>query len=179
MVAVPLTPAIERDQEQAGPLEVTQALRPVGITEKGITQWRAELFEYRGASQEPLGLLGYLHQRLAIQVVGHEPVVAGYRQRPCVTVPRNHRGEVEACGPAFRPFGQLRGLLVGHADMSLREDLLSAGRVEGQVTGQQLHRLTGGAQPWQVRLLGTTRSDQLGPRGNPRDDHAEHVVAGR
>ncbi len=63
--------------------------------------------------------------------------------------------------------------------MRLRENLLGPGRVQGQVGRHELQRVSGRPQPWQVRLLETTRRHQLRALGNARDHHAQHIVTGR
>ena len=179
VVAVPLPPTVERDQEHVRGLEAAQ-LGPARLMLRGGRR-RAERTVDRAppCAAGTAGALGQSNERLAVQVVGHVPVVAGDRQRLAVAVARDHRREVEADRPAFGPFGHSGGQLRGEADVCLREDLLGAGRVEGQVARQELQRVTRSPQPRQVRLLGTTRRDQLGASRNPRDHHAQHIVTGR
>ena len=179
MVAVPLPPTVERDQEQARRLEARSCSCAPDSPRSGIAQRRTQLIEHRRAPQEPLGALGQLGQRLAVQVVGHVPVVTGDRQRLAVAVARDQRGEVEADRPAFGPLGHRGRQLRSEADVRRGEDLLGAGRVEGQVARPELQRVARRPQPRQVRLLGTTRRDQLRASRDPRDHHAQHVVTGR
>ena len=131
------------------------------------------------APQEPLGLLGLVGQRLAVEVVGDVPVVTGDRQRLAAIGPRDQRREVEADRPTLGPFRHGGGQLVIEADARFREDLRGAGRVEGQVGRDELERVSRSAKSRQVRLLRTTCRDQLRASGNPRHDHAQHIVTVR
>jgi hypothetical protein len=177
VVAVPLSPTIQRDQERVRGLDATKPLLSARFFEECIAERGTELIEHRRAPEEPLCALGQLTQRLAVQVVGHISVVTGNRQP--LAVARDHCCEVEAGRPAFGPFGHRGHLLASEADVCLREDLLGAGRVEGQIARPELQRFTGSPQPRQVRLLPTARRDQLRALRNPRDHHAQHIVTGR
>ena len=55
----------------------------------------------------------------------------------------------------------------------------SAGWRQGQVSRLELQCVPRSPQPWQVRLRGATRHDDLRALGYPRDHHAQYVVAGR
>ncbi len=133
VIAVPLAPPIERNQEQTRGLEFAQPLLPARFLEEGIAQRTRQLIEDRGAPQELLKTRGQLHQRLAVEVVGHVPIVTGNGQRLTVTVARDQRSEVDADRPALGPFGDGDSQLTSKAYVCLREDLLGAGRVQGQV----------------------------------------------
>ena len=54
VVAVPLAPTVERDQEQVRGLEVAQLLLRARLAEEGIAERSTQLVEHRGAPQEPL-----------------------------------------------------------------------------------------------------------------------------
>ena len=178
VVAVPLPPTVERDQERAGRLEVAQPLLRARLADDRIAQRSTQLIEHRRAPQEPLLIFGQLHQRLAVQVVGHVPIVSGDRQ-PLAAVARQQRSEVQADRPALGPCGHRRRLLAAEVDVGLREDVLGAGRVEGQVAGEELQRVTRSPQPGQMGLLGTARGDQLRSSRNARDRDAQHIVTVR
>ena len=122
---------------------------------------RAQLVEHRGAPQESLCVLGQQRQRLAVEVVGDVPIVAGDRRIVAVAVARDHRGEVEADRPPFGPFGDRGGHVGTEVEVGLREDLCGAGRVEGQVVCRELECVTRRSQSWQVRLFGATGGDEL------------------
>ena len=94
-------------------------------------------------------------------------------------VPRDQRGEVQANRPTLRPCDHRDRFLPGQADAGRREDLPGAVRAERKVSRDKLHRITGGPQPGQLRLLGPAGGDQLRTAGDPGDDHAEYVVTGR
>ena len=134
VVAVPLPSTVERNQEQARGLEAAQ-LRvggsPRSASASGADSWSST----DGAAQEPLGALGQLQQRLAVEVVGDEPIVAGDRRRLAVAVTRDQRREVEADRPSFGALGDLGSDLGSELISCVREDLLGAGRVEREVAG--------------------------------------------
>ena len=50
VVAVPLSPTIQRDQERVRALELAEAILAARIVEEGVAQGRTELIEHRGAS---------------------------------------------------------------------------------------------------------------------------------
>ena len=178
VVSVPLPPAVERDQEQTGGLQAAQILSRAGGFENGVAERAAELIEHGRAAQEPLQILRLLAQRLAVQIVGHVPVITGDGRLFAVALFRDQSGEVEAGRPAFGPFAHRGRQLRTQADLRVGEDLLGARPIQCQVTGPELQRITRGPQPRQVRLLGTAAGGQQRPAGNPRDHHAQHVVAG-
>ena len=179
VVAIPPAPTVQRHQEQARRLQVAKLRGRTGLVEDGVAQRSAELIEHRGASQEPLNTLRQLHQRFAVEVVGHVPIVTGDRQHVASTVLGDQRGQVEPDRPSFGPDGHGGGQLRCDVHMGLREDLLGARGVQGQVAGRDLHRVARSPQPGQVGLLGTTRRDQLRTVRYARDHHAEHIVTGR
>ena len=179
MVAVPLSPPVERDQEQTRRLEAAQPLLRPRLPDNGIAQRSTQLLEHRRTTQEPLITLGQPHHRLAIEVVGHVPVVTGDRQRLTTAVSRDHRRQVQTDGPALGAFSQRGGQLSSEADVGVGEDLLGTGRVERQMARPELQHVTRRPQPRQVRLLGTTRRDHLRTSRHPRDHHPQGVVTVR
>ena len=175
VVAVPLPPPVERDQEQARRLEVAQPLLRVWFAEESITQRSTQLVEHRRAPQEPLVTRGELHQRLAVQVVGHVPIGSGDRQTLAAAVASEQRREVQADRPAFRPCGHRGRLFTGQVDVCLREDLLGASRVEGQVAQQE----TPPHHPKPAAGAGeAARNDSprpiVSPEESPRSPHSTH-----
>ena len=150
-------------------LQVAKLRIRTRLVQDGVAQRSAQLVENRGAPQEPLNILRQLHQRLAVQVVGHVPIITGDRRHVASAVPRDQRGQVKADRPSFGPGGHRRRLLMRDVYVGFREDLLRARHVEGQVGGRDLHRIARSPQPRQVGLLGATRRDQLRTlQGSPR-----------
>ena len=179
VVAIPPPPTVQRHQEQTRRLQVAQLRGRTGVVADGVAQRSAQLIEHRGAPQEPLHRLRQLHQRLAVQVVGHIPILTGDGQHLTSTVLRDQRGQVEPDRPSFRPGGHGGGQPRGEAHVGLREDLLRTRSVQGQVAGRNFHRVTRNPQPGQMRLLGATRRHQLRTVRNPRDHHAQHIMTSR
>ena len=77
VVAIPLAPPVERHQELVGGLEVPEVGLRVRSAEDGIAERTGQLVEDRGAAQELLDVLGLSGERLPVEVVGDEPVIAG------------------------------------------------------------------------------------------------------
>ena len=86
VVAIPPAPAVQRDQEQARRLQVAKLRLRARLVEDRVAQRSTQLVEHRRAPQEPLNTFRQLHQRLAVQVVGHVPIVTGDRQHVAVAV---------------------------------------------------------------------------------------------
>ena len=179
VVAEPLAPAIERDEERVRSLEPAQLPLCARLSEHGLTQRSAQLIEHRRATKEPLIVLGQLAQRLAIQIVRDVPVVPRDRRCQAALVAGDESRQVQADRPAFGAFGHRRRLFARQRDVCAREDLFGSGRVESKVAHSDVERITRRSQARDVRLFGTARCDQLGAARNSRDHHAEHVVAGR
>ena len=124
----------------------------------------AELIEHGRAAQEPLDGLRLLGQGLAVQVVGHVPVVTGDGLRLAAALLGDQGGEVEADRPA-----SVRSVTTA-ASSGVRltcafEKICRAPPHQGQLAGPEFQRISRGAQPRQVRLLGTARGGQLRPGG--------------
>ena len=161
VVAIPLAPAIERDEEQVRGLELAKLRVRVRRLENGVAQRARELVEHRGAPQEPLGGLRELFQRHAVEVVGDVAIVAGHRVHVRWALLRDQRGEVEPDRPSLGALGHRGRQLGGEVHLGLREDVLGGRRVEGQVACSELEGVTRGPKPGQVRLLGAARRDEL------------------
>ena len=179
MVAVPLAPTVERDHEQVRCLQPPKLRVSVTPLEERIAEGGTELIQDRRTPQEALNILRQLHERLAVEVIGHVSVVPGDRRRLVRALVRDQRSEVQARRPTLGALGHRLRHRRAELDLRLREDLARARRVEGEVAGAELHRLTLRPQPGQVRLLVTARSDELRPRRDPRDRDPQRVVAGR
>ena len=166
VVAIPLAAAVERDQEEVRGLEVAQLGVGVRCSHDSVTEWGRELVEHRGAPQELLGGLGELGQGLPIEVVGDVAVIAGHR----VEVASWLSFAIRAArySPAGHP--SVRAVTASassgaRATLACGEDVLGRRRVERQVAGSELERVTRGPQARQVRLLGTAGGDELGALG--------------
>src|SRR4051812_80974 len=96
VVAIPLSPTIQRHQERVGGLELAQAIVANRIFHEGVAKWSTQLIEHRSAPQESLQALRKLAQRLTVEVVGHEAIVTGDRRTLAVAGSGDHRREVEA-----------------------------------------------------------------------------------
>src|SRR6266700_6910293 len=68
VVAVPLSPTVERDHEQAAGLQAAQLPRRIRGPEDGIADRTRKLIEYSRAPQEPLNVPRLPGQGLAVQV---------------------------------------------------------------------------------------------------------------
>ena len=108
VVPIPPTVTVHRHQEQAARLQLPQPGLGAWLAENRVAQRTGQLVEHRRTSQEPLDVLGQLHQRLAVQVVGHIPVVTGDRHLTS-GVPGDQCGQVEPGRPPLGPRGHGRG----------------------------------------------------------------------
>ncbi len=167
VVAVPLAPAVERDQEDVRGLQVAQLLLRTRLGEEGIAERSTELVEHRGVPQEPLRLLGDLGQRFAVQVVGHVAILTRDRERLPVALARDRRRQVKADRPALGPLRHRSSHVAGEADLGPEKICSAPADVEGQVAGHELQRVARAPQPGQMGLLGPARRHQLGAWGIP------------
>ena len=124
VVAIPLAAAVERDQERVRRLQTRgAAVLARGSAEDRIAQRTRQLIEHGRTAQELLRRLGLPRQRLAVQVVGHIPIVARRSSPLSGALLGDQRGEVEPDRPAFGAFGDGRGQLGGEFDLRVGEDL--------------------------------------------------------
>ena len=101
VVAIPLAPTVERDHEQVRGLQAPKLRVPAALLEERIAERGTELIQHRRTPQEALNVLGQLHERLAVEVVGDVPVVPGDRAAPC---PRSRsRSARRGTGPRANP----------------------------------------------------------------------------
>src|SRR5437764_14718588 len=77
MVAIPLTPVVERDDEKVSSFQVFQDPLPIAFARDGIAQRAAESVENRGSQEEAPDVLGLGLQYLFDEIVGDGTVVAG------------------------------------------------------------------------------------------------------
>src|SRR5918993_3947444 len=105
VVAIPPSPSIQRHQEQAPRLQLPKSGMRTWLVEYRVALGSRQLVEDRRAEEEPLNIFRQLHQRLAVQVVSHVPIVTGDRRWVAVTVPSDQRGQVEADRPSLGSCG--------------------------------------------------------------------------
>ena len=106
MVAVALPVGVERDEQEVGPLQLQQPRRRPGLLEQGVAELTRQPVQHRGARQERERLGGEIVEHGLLQVVGHQPVVAGERGdagRGIAQHTEAQGGEPQPCGPALRP----------------------------------------------------------------------------
>jgi hypothetical protein len=133
VVAVPLSPTIQRDEERVRGLELAQAILAASLFDEDVAQWGTQLIEHRGASQESLRALRELAQRLTVKVIGHETVITRNRRTVTMAGSGDHRGQVEASWPSFGPLRSNGSFLVRGADVCFSEDLLGRRDIQGQL----------------------------------------------
>src|SRR4051794_7698884 len=85
MVAIPLAPVVERDDEEIASLEIFQNALPVALARERIAQWSAESVDDRGFQKEAPDAFGLRTQHLFDEIVGDVAVTAG----ECVDAPAN------------------------------------------------------------------------------------------
>ena len=121
VVAIPLAPPVERDQEAVGALERLERVRRPRRLEHRVTQRAAHPIEHRGVHEEPRLRLRQPGQELEAEVLRHESVLAreargGHgARRPGL---HRQRGEVQPGRPPLGPLGQ-RGHL-GRVELDAR-----------------------------------------------------------
>ena len=116
VVAPPPALLVERDQEQAGPLDRLQQLLAVRAPDHRVAERAAQPVEDRGLQQERAQLGGLAFQDLLGEVVEHEPVAAGeLRDEPgdVAAAPQRQRRQVQARGPALGAIAERRDDGVG------------------------------------------------------------------
>jgi hypothetical protein len=114
VIAVPLAPGVERDEQQVRVLQVSQQrarLLPLG---DGVAQGAAETFQDAGLQQERPELGWLAGENLGGQIVNEVAVVAGEAldQRARIgSAAERERGQVDCSRPALRPRLQARHIL--------------------------------------------------------------------
>jgi hypothetical protein len=82
VIAIPLPPVIERNQEQVGPFEIFQGRGGAvffSLAQHSIAKRAAQTVEEAGVQQESLNVFRLLPQHLFNQIVHYEAVAAGER----------------------------------------------------------------------------------------------------
>jgi hypothetical protein len=168
VVAVPLPPVVQGDDEEVGALERRQHVAAVGAAGDGVAQRAREPVEDSGVQQEPADRVGLVLQDLLDQVVHDVPVVAGEpgdEPRGVLTSAEGERGELQRGDPPLRPLLQC-GDVGGGEVQSRRLGEVGGGLVRGepQVRGTDLDQLASRPPPGQGQAW----------VGTGADDH-EHV----
>ena len=150
VVAVPLSPSIQRDQQQVRPRQIRQRRRRARQLEHRITQRSTHPIQHRGPGQEHPLTLGDPGQELRLHIVAHQPIATAERagrtgQR--AAFPQVQRREVQPGRPPFGPLVQLRQVTVvqRHLSITQQQSRLRAG--QRQITGADLGDPALGAQP--------------------------------
>ena len=182
VIAVPLVPPVQRDQQQVGPLEGHQhRARPCGA-EHRVAQRPAHPLQHRGPGQERHLVLGQPGQQLRPQVIGHKPVVPREpktRGRFRASGLDGQGREVQADRPALGPLDQLAVVSIAETNPhGLKQQHASLGRIHGQVVHANLHHLSGGPQPRHRQRRRAARSDrQLRPGRQVQRQRGDRVAA--
>jgi X-Pro dipeptidyl-peptidase C-terminal non-catalytic domain len=169
MVAEPLAPAVEADQEQVRPLNLLQPDDPVRPARHRVAGRAAQPLQDRGAQQElaqPPGLGG----DELVEVLGDLPVIAGERgheRLPVALVLKRQRGQPQPGRPALGPLPQQRHL--GRLEPE-REGVVQQRPglrlAEAKLRGADLQHLARGAHAAQrERRVRPGRDRQLHVRG--------------
>jgi len=121
VVAVPLSPPIQRHQEQVRPGQIGQRRASPFQVEYRLAQRSAHPLQHRGPGQERPLPLRDARQELLFHVLADQPVVPAERHRgppDRASFPQVERRQVEPGRPALRPPVQFRH--VGIADRDTR-----------------------------------------------------------
>ena len=130
VIPIPLSFAIERDQEQALRLYCAQlGSRSRGFQDR-LAQRRVKAIEDCRAAKKPLQGAWVAGERFAVQVVGHVPVVAPDRLGLAPVLLGDQCGEKQPDRPTLGTFGHGCRRLVRRDDLCVGKDLPGAGRVE-------------------------------------------------
>ena len=106
VVAVPLAPVVQRDQEGVGDLDLPQQPRGATRAGHGVAEGGAEPFQDRGGEEEVVDLGGEAREHLGGQVVDDVALVPGEGLDELLGVlpaAQRQSSEIEARRPAFGP----------------------------------------------------------------------------
>ena len=109
VVAVPLPPIVQRDDEQVGALQGRDHLAAVVAAGDGVTQRSGEPVENRRLQQEAANRIRLMRQHLLDQIVDEVPVVAGEPGDEAARVLaalQGERGELQRGDPPLGPLLQ-------------------------------------------------------------------------
>ena len=181
VVAIPLAPVVERDEEQVRPIERLQHGLAAVLAGDGIAQRAAQPVQDRGLQQEAPDVLGLALQDLLDQVVDDVAVVpgeAGDEAGDVVAPLHRERRQLECGDPAF-------GARLQRGDVPRRQGqphhLVEVGgglvRREAQVGGADLDELAARPQAGQrQRRVGAGGDHQVHLRGQVVEQERHPVV---
>ncbi len=158
VVAVPATVAVQRDEEQVGPVQVLEHVLAARVAGHGLAQRSAHPVEDRGLEQEVTHLRRLTVEHLFGQVVHDVAVVAGEggdERRGVCAPPQGQRRELQGGDPALGAGLQRRDVARSDREggdvVEVRRGL---GQREAQVGGTDLDQLAPRAQSgqWQRRV---------------------------
>ncbi len=157
--------ALERDEEQVGPLQLLQHRGGALRVEDRVAEGSGEAFEYRGAEKEPtlLGRKGLEH--VVSEIVEDASAVSGEggneRGRVVVLEDEDQR-QVERRHPALGAVVQPAGIVGVEHDVGSREELGRLGVAEAKLVGTYLQELVVRTEPgeWEARVR-AGRDDDL------------------
>ena len=150
MVAVPLSPPVQRHQQHVGPGQLRQDRGGAGRVQYRLAQRTGHPLQHRGAGQErPLPLRDPF-QDLCLQIVADQPVIAAEGQRRLPGRAAFSDGkyrEVQAGWPPFGPLVQPRHVRITERDTGVAQQRGCLREGERKVTGADLQNPRLGAQP--------------------------------
>ena len=156
VVAVPLPPVVQRDDEQVGALQGHDHLATVGAAGDGVTQRSGEPVQNRGLQQEAANRVRLVRQHFLDQVVDEVPVVAGEPgdEAARILAPlQGERGELQRGDPPLGPLLQdgdvRRGQIQARHHIEVRIGLVGG---ESQVRGPDLDQLAAHPPPSQRQV---------------------------
>jgi hypothetical protein len=181
VVAIPLAPAIERHQEQVGPVQRFQDPARTRSAHDRIAQRTAHALEHRGAREERHPAARDPGQQLGPQVVGHEAVVTiegdPLRMAPAAGL-EGEGGDVEADRPPLGALHQLGDVGLCQLDTGTVEQQTRLRLVHGQIVGADLHDRAPRAEAGQRDRRHAPGGDgELDARGNVDRELGECVTA--
>ena len=161
VVAVPLPPVIERDDEQVRARECLQLARRTRALGDRITERTVHPVEDRRAQQQLARIQVEIAEHLLAQVVDYVPVIPREPDDEVVAVDavaQRQSGEIDGCRPAFGALMQRGHVLAGELQIEeLVEQHLGFGSREAQLVGIDLDELAAGTEAG-------NRKRRLGPR---------------
>ncbi|MDP9207529.1 MAG: hypothetical protein M3O65_03335 [Actinomycetota bacterium] len=113
LIAIPLAPIIQRNQEQIGAFQLLQQPRRPLRLQHGVAQRAGQALQDRGAQQEPPDGVRLAGQHLRAQVVGDMAVVAmerGDEGAGVLPAAKRQTGQDQPRRPALGPLGQTLGV---------------------------------------------------------------------
>ena len=146
VVAEPLAPRVERDDEQVAPIELVEPVLGVVDARDGLAQVGVEPIEDGGGGQELMQALGKAGQDLVSQVVRDVAIVAGEPADELGAVRAVAQGEAHELhpgSPSFGAFGHPANVELVEADVHLVvEQRSNFAAVEAQIVEADLQQVS-------------------------------------